>query len=159
MSFDPVSMKDDDYRQLLVRFGEARRSVMNQHAGHDENEQLVTWALGGKRKEWSGLGLDAMSCAENRKRIWSLLSAQMESGISSFEAINNIIENAHKLSLKEGTKGVLEDWIKMLQTSGYNHADFFFKYVVPVDGEEGLRLVLGQRLGSFQSIMRQVAEA
>ena len=77
--------------------------------------------------------------------------------LESFTALKNIQRDRQKLGFPEGFDGVLTAWLSMLE-QGQPHQEFFVRYVMPVDFEEGAWLSLNARLSSFETALLEASK-
>ena len=160
MSFSPEGLNEQAMDQLSAAFSQALSRVTGQKHSEEESRALLLHALG-RQEEDSGTDrariLSAMRFASGRKLLWRLLSAQMRAGIDSFTALKNIQRDRQKLGFPEGFDHVLTAWLSMLE-QGQPHQEFFVRYVMPVDFEEGAWLSLNARLFSFDNALLKASK-
>lgn len=159
MSFSPEGLNETAMDQLLAAFSQALSKVTGQTRSEEESRALLLHAMD-RQEEASGSdrarALNAMRFAPGRKLLWRLLSAQMRAGIDSYTALKNIHRDRQKLGFPEGFDGVFAAWTSMLE-QGQSHQEFFARYVLPVDFEEGAWLSLNARLSSFEHALLEAA--
>ena len=77
--------------------------------------------------------------------------------LESFTALKNIQRKRQKLGFQKGFDSVLTAWTSMLE-QGQSHQEFFARYVLPVDFEEGAWLSLNARLSSFETALLEASK-
>lgn len=160
MSFSPEGLNEQSMDQLSAAFSQALSKVTGKARPEEESHALLLHALG-RPEEDSGTDrariLNAMRFTSGRKLLWRLISAQMRAGINSFTALKNIQRDRQKLGFPDGFDGVLTEWLSMLE-QGQPHQEFFVRYVMPVDFEEGAWLSLNARLSSFENALLKASK-
>lgn len=160
MSFSPEGLNDQAMDQLSAAFHQALLKATSHAPSEEDSRALLLNAMGRGEKELVSertRALEAMRFTQGRKLLWRLLSAQMRAGIDSHTALKNIQRDRQKLGFPEGFDEVLAAWTSMLE-QGFEHQEFFVRYVLPVDFEEGAWLSLNARLFSFDNALLKAAK-
>lgn len=151
MSFKPNTLDSFALDNLVQSFAHAVSQVSKQEVSSENARSLLLHSLGGSDAQAIPKS-NPLQNRVHRKMLWKLMSAQLMSGISIMDALQNIRRQRETLGFPPEFDEVLDQWKKSIVQSN-SLGEFFIRHVMPIDFEEGARLALGSRLCSFQDAL------